>query len=233
MVVMSIIGIIGVIIQATSTHYVQYAIGRIVLYFVSDAHELRLTTQAVALGEVSVPTYQAELVPGPARGAFVASLVFFNGFGGLISAIVTKVEAPKLTKAAWLWPTCVAAIFPFLLFCGVWFVPSSPRWLIQHGRSEEAVKVLKSVRPKEDVALGHCEAEVAAIEELLRGEREKGPWLELFKPGNRRRTMIAVVPMNFAQFTGIAFVSSYGVRFYQSEGLGANAWVQSEPLDAS
>ena len=79
------------------------------------------------------------------------------------------------------------------------------------------------VRPKEDVLAGHCEAEVAAIEDFLAGQVEKGPWLELFKPGNRRRTLLAVIPMNFAQFTGIAFVASYGVIFYQQENLGAGA----------
>ena len=68
-------------------------------------------------------TYLAELVPGPARGAFIATLVFFNGFGGVISAIVVQVESSKLTKSAWLWPTGVAGLFPFLVLCGIWFVP--------------------------------------------------------------------------------------------------------------
>ena len=168
-------------------------------------------------------TYQAELVPGPTRGAFVASLPLFNACGGLISAIITKVESPKLTKAAWLWPTCVAAIVPCILLCGIWFVPNSPRWLVQHGRSEEAIEVLKYIRPKADVALGHCEAEVASWEELFQSETEKGPWLDLFRPAYRRRTTIAVVPALFSQFTGIAFVSTYGVRSYQLEGLGKEA----------
>lgn len=185
-----------------------------------------LISQSVALGEVSVPTYMAELVPGPARGAFIATLVFFNGFGGLIAAIVNKVMSTRSgsDQSGWLWPTCVGAIFPFLLFCGIWFVPNSPRWLISKGRIEEAVEVLKLVRPERDKLNGYCELEAAAIQEAVLGQEESGPWIELFRSGNRRRTMIAVVPMNFAQFTGIAFAASYGVRFYTSEGLGAEAF---------
>ena len=42
--------------------------------------------------------------------------------------------------------------FPSLLmFCGILFMPESPRWLISKGKVEKATKVLKTIRNIDDV----------------------------------------------------------------------------------
>ncbi|RSH95517.1 hypothetical protein EHS25_000609 [Saitozyma podzolica] len=206
---------VGVVIEATSKHYAQYTVGRIVLYF------------AVGITENAVPTYQSEIVPAGARGAVVSSIQFFIAVGGFISSGVNKRFSTDKTDEGWLVATCLQALFPMLIAIGLPFVPISPRWLISKGRSEEAVRVLIKVRPKEDGDNGSCEAEVAAIDEALQHQVDKGPWLDLFRGTNARRTMIASVVFAFAQFTGQAFTSQYGPRFYTTVGLGSMAFTYS------
>ena len=44
------------------------------------------------------------------------------------------------------------AIIPSLtMFIGFLFLPESPRWLVFHGKSEKARRVLNKVRPSEEV----------------------------------------------------------------------------------
>ena len=50
------------------------------------------------------------------------------------------------SDAAWLTPICLQLAPAVILFVGMIFMPFSPRWLVHHGREEEARKVLSSLR---------------------------------------------------------------------------------------
>lgn len=89
---------------------------------------------------------------------------------------------------------------------------------------DDSIKTLERVRPKADVAAGHCKAEAEAIREAMHNEIEKGPWLDLFRGTNLRRTSVATVIYIFQQFTGQAFVSNYSPRFYATVGLKEHAF---------
>ena len=175
----------------------------------------------MGITEVTVPTFEAELVPAPARGAFVSSIQFFNGCGGLTATIVNRVLSSNTHNTGWLVPTCIQALWPALITCGLWVIPLSPRWLITKGRFDDAVEVLKSIRPEAYAASGACTEEAyttrMALEEYH--NLDKGSWLELFKGTDLRRTTIACVVFAFAQFTGQAFMNGYGPRFYTAVGL--------------
>jgi SP family sugar:H+ symporter-like MFS transporter len=230
MFVMCVSSIVGVIIEATAKTSAQFIVGRIVLYFVSDlpfvsvSARSPLTFQAVGITENAVPTFQSELVPAGARGAFVASIQFFISIAGLISSGVNKAFSTGTDPRSWIIPTSIQAIFPTIILIGLPFIPLSPRWLISKGRREDAVRVLQKMRPKEETITQACEAEVQAIEEALHHDVDKGSWIELFQGTNRRRTFIAVNTFILQQFTGQAFASQYGPRFYATVGLGAQAF---------
>ena len=55
----------------------------------------------------------------------------------------------------------------------------SPRWLINRGRKEDAVKVLDLVRPAEDVRSGMSRLEADAIEEALHSDVMKAPRIDM------------------------------------------------------
>lgn len=88
------------------------------------------------------------------------------------------------------------------------FIPSSPRWLLSKDRETDAVAALRRLRPKEDTTT-HCEEEIIAIKEALQEDVHKGPWLDLVRGSNLRRTTIVMV---FYFFQQVCEISISGIR---------------------
>ena len=178
-----------------------------------------------------VPTYQSEIAPGALRGFFVGSIQLCLTTGSLIAGIVNNSMSKKVDDSGWQIATALQALPAAMILCLIFLTPNSPRWLVFNDRHEEAVQVLRSVRPKQDVDMGLPELEVAAMtEEGQHGRRRKGAWKELFNSKNRRRTGIACSIMSFQQLTGVTFSSSYGPTFYRSVGLADMAFVYAVHL---
>lgn len=81
----------------------------------------------------------------------------------------------------------------------VFFIPSSPRWLLSKDREEEAVASLRRLRPAEYDATGKCEAEIQAIKDALQEHVHKASWLTLIRGNNLRRTVLVIVYYFFQQ----------------------------------
>lgn len=211
-----LIQIVGAVVQVTSKKTAQFIVGRLIVYL------------AVGFVENVVPTYQSEIASGAMRGFFVGSIQLCLTFGSLIAGIVNNALSGRKDNTGWQIATSIQVIPPVLILLGLWFTPHSPRWLVFKDREDEALAVLKTVRRKEDVDLGVCELELAAMREdaqrHYQNQRKKGPWSDLVKGTNLRRTNIAVGLMSLQQLTGVTFSSSYGPTFYKSEGLGNMAF---------
>lgn len=208
------IQVVGPIIQVTSKTPAQFIVGRFLVY------------TAVGLVENIVPTYQSEIAPAALRGFFVGSIQLCLTFGSLIAGIVNESMSKRRDDSGWQIATAIQALPALIILCLLWVTPNSPRWLVFNDRSDEALKVLKTVRKKEAVESGMPELEIAAMrDEGQIGRRQKGAWMELFNAKNRRRTGIACTIMTFQQLTGVTFSSSYGPTFYKSVGLADMAFI--------
>lgn len=98
------------------------------------------------------------------------------------------------------------------------FTVESPRWLVQHGKSELALKNLKRLRRKADVQAGLCEAEIDALEHAIEYENSLSTarWRDLFtKATYLRRTVYAMLLFWFYQTTGNSFYNAYGPTFFK------------------
>lgn len=96
------------------------------------------------------------------------------------------------------------------------------RWLINHGRSEEALKSLRFFRKGayDEVAIQQEFEEMRAV--AAREAESTKDWklfFEMFKGHNRRRTIICVGVGTANAGVGAMFILSFGTYFFQVVSL--------------
>jgi sugar porter (SP) family MFS transporter len=102
----------------------------------------------LAIGGSSVvgPMYIAEIAPAKWRGRLVGVFQFLIVFGILLAYFSNYVIGSTIDgNAAWRWKLGVSAFPAVLFFLLLYFIPRSPRWLVQKDRLSEAREVLRAV----------------------------------------------------------------------------------------
>ncbi|KIL84856.1 hypothetical protein FAVG1_11726 [Fusarium avenaceum] len=153
-----------------------------------------VTGVGTGLKTSTVPMYQSELCEGTKRGRLVSAEVMFVGIG--------------IAFAYW-WDFA----FSFVIFV-VFGVPESPRWLLNHGKRQEAIEVLSAVYDK---PVDHPDIlrEVNSIEAALSMEAEaegSTSWASTFrkdKVSTRYRVFLAWFVQFMNQAGGINLVVYY------------------------
>jgi SP family arabinose:H+ symporter-like MFS transporter len=158
----------------------------------------------IAIGAASVlaPMYIAEVSPARIRGRLVSLNQMTIVTGILLSYFVNWVLSYSGPES-WRWMFAVAALPSVTFFVALFFVPESPRWLVEAGREREAFGVLARVNGAVIAGqeLGSIRAAVA---------EETGTLRELIEPGVRRALVVAVVLAVMQQWTGVNSVLFYG-----------------------
>uniref|UniRef100_A0A8H7N517 Major facilitator superfamily (MFS) profile domain-containing protein n=1 Tax=Bionectria ochroleuca TaxID=29856 RepID=A0A8H7N517_BIOOC len=208
-VALSIISITGVIIEITA----------------ADDGEALGATHSLSLVE-SLSTSPLALLKStsPLRGFVVISLQLFLNLGSIIAVGLNKAFSTYTSGLGWKIITAIQFVFPVFIIIFSFLIPHSPRWLLSKDREEEALAALKRLRPKADAEDGTCEAEIQKIRAALQEQVHKGPWIDLFRGTNLRRTMLVIVFYFYQQTTGQAFVSTYQTVFYKENGYADQAF---------
>ena len=177
-----------------------------------------------------VPIYQAEVSTPETRGAMVAvtGIMYAVGYalaGWLgFACYFIKPNSPIVTFS-WRFPLAVQVLFPLIVLAGSPLFPFSPRWLLQQGRREEALEIVKRLHKT-------CDSvnDVKARQEFYLMEKQvefdQSITTRTFeicrtKP-NRRRLLVAFLLMFGNQFLGVYVLSNYGVIIYESLGQGGS-----------
>ena len=161
-----------------------------------------------AIGSLSMcsPVYTVELVPEHVRGMLSTLWQLAITFGILVAS------AANLGLQKWSegWRISYGGniLFSLFLMGALVFMPESPRWLVGHGRIEEAREAMAKTRYPEEV-----EAEMEELDLECKAEQERGvaSWSEVLHVENkmRYRLLLGIGLQTTQQMCGINAIMFY------------------------
>ena len=178
---------------------------------------------AVGGASTVVPVYLAELAPYEIRGSITGRNELAIVVGQFTAFVVNAILGATLGHIDGVWRIMfgICALPAIALFFGMLRMPESPRWLVEKGRYDEALAVLKTVR-SEDRAL----AEFAQVEQVTEDEK-KGNQLSfkeiLSNKWLRRIVFVGIGVSVTQQLTGINSIMYYGSRVLEESGFSETA----------
>ncbi|TVY89023.1 High-affinity glucose transporter [Lachnellula willkommii] len=211
----AVIGIIGGILQCASQSPAMFLVARAVA--------------GLAAGHTmaAMPTYFTEVSPPHSRGLIAGAHGMFINVGYCLAGWVGFgcYFTPESTFA-WRFPFALVILWAICLLVGSFYVPESPRFLVQHDNYQGALEILIRLhRDPSDPNNTFAHQELQLIEERWRVESEivrtDGRWRLFTKKANRKRLVLALLVMVGGQNIGPLVINNYNVRLYSSLGLGA------------
>ncbi|KAK1789889.1 hypothetical protein P4O66_015775, partial [Electrophorus voltai] len=199
-----------------------FSFGGIILSIAPNKEVLLFGRLVVGLGigiaSMTVPVYIAEVSPPHLRGQLVTINTLFITGGQFIASVVDGAFS-YLSNGGWRYMLGLSAIPAVLQFLGFLFLPESPRWLLQKGRSQQAHQVLMHIRGTENV-----EEEYDSIKTTIEEEEKEsggGPVLwRILASGPARRALIVGCGLQmFQQLSGINTVMYYSATILQMAGV--------------
>ena len=168
---------------------------------------------AIGFTSVTAPVYVSELAPPQSRGMLIG-LYQFALTGGI--ALADMVGYWLAGAHAWRPMFGIGAIPALFFLFLVLTVPESPRWLVAHGRSNEAEAILSSYTDEAGAALFLAEIRASL---LVKVDKR---WSALWTPTVRKALFIAVGFTVLQQVTGINTIIYYGPQIFSLAGIGSD-----------
>ncbi|KAI9473461.1 MAG: general substrate transporter [Benjaminiella poitrasii] len=198
----SLVLIVGAIIQTATQNLAMTIVSRIITGFGNG------------MNTATVPVYQSEISPPKSRGAHVcfecALIVVGIGIAYWLEFGLYFVGG----EFSWRFPLAFQNVFAIILIAGTFVLPETPRWLVSHGRDEEAKDILARLWTEGDMNHPRCISEYQEIKDGIEIERREGvsSYRDLFKKGkfnNRKRVLIAMLSQIIQQLGGINVTTYY------------------------
>jgi len=183
----------------------------------------------IAVGGASVvsPMYIAEIAPAAIRGRLVAAQQFNVCFGiclAYVSNYLVSIVPIIPEVVQWRWMLGVQVIPSALFFAMLFFIPDSPRWLVERNRPDDARRVLVRLQAE------NVEAELSDIVQSFVHQNSQGKE-PLFCRKYAFPIMAAVMLAMFNQLTGINALLYYAPKVFTMGNSGAHAaLLQSIPV---
>jgi hypothetical protein len=114
----------------------------------------------------------------------------------------------------------IVHIVPGILGIGLFFIPESPRWLLDRNKEAKALRALERIRPKGwDVTTEFNQMKAAL--EAERAIASSVGIVDIFRnPIDRRRTFLSIASVTSQAASGSMFMIAYGTYFLAMAGIG-------------
>lgn len=171
---------------------------------------------AIGLSSMTIPMYIAESSPPEIRGKLVTTNILFVTGGQIIASCVDGIFSEDKVNG-WRYMLGLAAAPAILQFFGFLFLPESPRWLIQKGKTLRAIAALKKILGSETKARHEVETLERLFEEQT--DRDVSCFRILSQPATRRALVVGCGLQMFQQLIGINTVMYYSATIIQMSGV--------------
>jgi sugar porter (SP) family MFS transporter len=179
----------------------------------------------IAVGGAStvVPVFLAELAPYEIRGSLAGRNELMIVTGQLAAFVVNAIIGNVFGHLDGVWRImfAICALPAIALFFGMLRMPESPRWLVEKGRHDEALAVLKTVRSEERAV-----AEIGDLETIAREEQSEQQlgWRAIFSNKHLLRILLIGIGVGIAQqLTGINSIMYFGQTVLIESGFDESA----------
>lgn len=206
----SVIALIGGIIQAAAVNVGMLIAGRIVGGF------------AVGMMNMTIPIYNSEIAPPAKRGMISGLHAQFVGIGFALANWIGFGCSYASGDFQWRFPLAIQCLPALIVMAGTFWLPFSPRWLLEKERDDEAYAVLKRLHGD----MGHDEsffrAEFEQMRDQIRFENSvtvRSLKELVMKPSNRKRLILAILVQVFTQLSGINVINYYQTDLYKGLGI--------------
>ncbi|UFH55876.1 sugar porter family MFS transporter [Spirosoma sp. KNUC1025] len=165
----------------------------------------------VGMASMLSPLYIAEVSPAEIRGRNVSINQLTIVVGILITNLVNYALADNGPEA-WRWMFGLGTLPSLLFLVGVFWLPESPRWLIQQGKSQQGEAILERIG-----GITFAQETVAAVQKSLTNQ-PKPSFAALLDPGVRSAVGLGMGLAIFQQLCGINVVFNYTSTIFETVG---------------
>lgn len=204
---------------------VLYSIGILVAAFAPNAGVLIVSRVvlgvAVGIATAMIPVYLSEISPALRRGSFTGLFQVMITIGVLAASLVGLAFTPI---EGWRWMFGLGVLPALVMLAGSLRLPESPRWLVDHGREQEALAVLAGSRSPQE-ARREIDAILAVSRTPLTARTGPSP---LRSPAMVRLLVVGSVLGILQQLIGINAITYYaptvlkGIGFSDTAAVTAN-----------
>jgi len=204
----SVIFVAGAVLMAVASNKELLMIGRLVV--------------GVAIGYTSTtcPLYVAECAPANIRGKLITIYQMFITLGMCFAAVLDGIFS-KDKEDGWRYMLGIGALPGIIMFIGLFFMPESPRYLVQKGKIAEAENVLRklrgtaSVEEELDAIINTCELNASHEKENVFKTIAR-----FLKTSSTRRAVIVGCGLQaIQQLSGINTVMYYSATIISLAGI--------------
>jgi major inositol transporter-like SP family MFS transporter len=177
----------------------------------------------IAVGGASstVPVLIAELAAPRHRGRLVCQSELMIVSGQCLAYIASAGLAHVFDSPfIWRYMLAIALIPAVLLYVGMHYVPTSPRWLVSQGRIAEAKETLSGIRDTQREVDREMKEIIA---QHKHEQKHSGAWSQLKEPWMLKLLAIGIGLGFVIQFTGVNAFMYYTPMILKETGMGTNA----------